>query len=209
MSTTGTIVKSSLPIADSILTDDAVLLRCLNAAIAKASPRILAIEYVADIGTLAQGTYEYSLSTLDGTTHPVPTDIGISRVYVDEDSTNRPETLHRKDVRQRFDQSTGLWTLIFTPTTCLGYDTKTFSIEYHYVHPVITALGNTIDLPLNYLIAATLYEIAYYKTTLGPTDAAQWRDALVEARNERDMYLRGEMSHKLTPLLQARKERLP
>lgn len=207
--TTGTILQANLPIAGSVMTDTATLIKCINAAIAAASPTILLTEYVADLGTLASSTYEYALSTLDGTTNPLPyIDYGISRVLIDEDSSDRPEALHRRDVRQRYDQSTGVWTLVFKPSTCVAWTGKSFSVQYHYEHPLIAALNETINLPLGYLIPATRYQIALYKVSLGPNDAAQWRDLMAAGLDDTERARRAHRSAQMQPLLQARKERL-
>ena len=147
---TGTTVANLIPVDPSAKTD-ANSLNAINFAIAASWPNFKMATRTSG-GTLASGTFEYSLATLT----LLSRELGVAHVDIAEDTTS-PKTRHRQ-YYQFFDSTTGAWTLVVSKAIASDYSTKTFYCTYQYAHPQLTALTETVYLPLGYAIqAASLY----------------------------------------------------
>lgn len=149
MSTTGQAVINLLHQLPSDVTN-AKTIQALNAAIADAWPTLGVMNIEDDAITLVASTPEYELSTLT-----MDQRFGVSQIFLTED-TALPDIVWRT-CRQRYDPTTGYWTLILPSALYDGYAGKTLSLTYYTPQPAITALTTSIDLPESYLLEYVIF----------------------------------------------------
>ena len=195
MSITGTTLRALIPATGA--TDDALLLGAIQWAVYNAWPSLKLMAREADAGTISASTFEYEL-TLDPEPHP---DIGIAAVYVDREP-GAPPVLERR-ARQRYDQSSGKWTLVFSQAAAGLHDTRRFAVEYQYPHPTPADLSAEMDLPVAYLVPAVTYWLAQRRLSDQPHDARFWRDIML--LNEEQF--RAALQRQRTPALTITLER--
>lgn len=166
---TGNTVKDGLPFDTSVITDGQIV-NALNLAIAHAWPQFRLTEYEAGVVTLAAGDYDYSLAALTN----LHRDLGVGVVYLVKDS-DEPHVV-RSDIRQIYDHSAGAWVLEVGSSLADTYSGKTLDVQYQYPHPTISAITDTIYLPLDY---ATYFVASWYAQramTKQYTERFMWRD---------------------------------
>ena len=157
MSVTGTQVASQL---QSIFTDasderftSTQKLAAINAAIYASYPRVAKVAVDSSI-TLATTTFEYTPTATD-----VPVETGFAAAYVTPESiTSEPKIRLGRSVRQR--QAGTTWTIIVHPNITAGYNGNVLHLEYNARIAPITALGDAIELPLDYLWKQAAYFLA-------------------------------------------------
>lgn len=150
-STTGTVVKNAVSIifpSAGVPAADASWVILLNLAIRSAWPVLRITERSTTAFTIASGTFDYSMGSLS----PVPDrQLGIAKVFIqDAGATTAPDELHK--VEQYFDGSADAWYVRLQAWQASQYNGKVANVIYQYQHPDITAIGETIYMPEDYLV---------------------------------------------------------
>lgn len=139
--TTGTAVinqvNARLP-ANAIYTDTEKL-SAVNAAILNGWPRIVDVGVDSSV-TLVSTTYEYTPTELP------ELEQGYAHAYITR--TGQPKVFLRR-VTQRRDAT--VWTIHVPPDITLELTGQVLHLQYYKTHSEITALTDTINMPLDYL----------------------------------------------------------
>jgi len=182
----GQTIHDLLPISGSQVTTDNTL-KALRAAISESWPQIKVPKYAASAGTFSATTFTYSLSALTDLT-----EYGVIRVYVDPDSASDGPTIGKREWRQYKDNS-GNWQLEFSADITNKHSGKDFHVLYPAKTADISAIGDSIELPQNYLIYYcawwyALYGLSEPESGRGTyTDRAlMWQDAWRNALRENE-----------------------
>ena len=141
MATTGTAVLNQV---NAVLPQNAIFssvekLAAINAAIIGGWPKI-ANEATDSSVTLASATYEYT------PTATPETEYGFSYGYVT--LTSNPKVLLRRLSQRRNGTA---WVIIVPPDITSGLSGETLHLQYYTTFSTITALTDTINMPLDYL----------------------------------------------------------
>ena len=127
-------------------------LEAINAAIDEAFPQIANVKVDSSI-TLASTTFEYT------PTATPEIEQGFAGAYVTPFSTTDEPKIRLTQVRQRL--STTTWTIIVPRTITEEWNGKTLHVEYNSRVARITAAGDSIELPMDYLFAYASWWLSF------------------------------------------------
>lgn len=165
---TGQEILDAIALADSNKTVAATNLKMVNFAIDSSWPWYRLNEQ-AQGGTFAASTYTYSLSALT----LIDRDLGIASLTVVPTNGAPIDISHR--TRQYYDNSSAAWTLVVSPDIINKYANYPFYVEYQYRQPRITALSETVNLPIDVAADAAMLWTTMYGATQQNVDSAFWK----------------------------------